>query len=275
MLKGIIAVIWERKVGIMNKLFLIAGPCIIENSEIPFLIGKKVKSICDELGIDFIFKASFKKANRTRLESFKGIGFKESLEILQSVGRELDLKTITDVHESHEPELVANYVDILQIPAFLCRQTELLLAAGQTGKVVSIKKGQFVSPEAMKFPLEKVQSTGNKNIWLCERGFTFGYENLVVDVTAVPKLKKHGVPVVMDCTHSLQQPNQKDGISRGDPEMIAWVALSAIATGADGLFIETHPNPVHALSDGKSMLPLDQLRSLLRKVIKVRKAITS
>ncbi len=259
----------------MNKLFLVAGPCIIEDSEIPLLIGKKVKSICDELDIDFIFKASFKKANRTRLESFRGIGFKESLEILQGVGRELDLKTITDVHESHEPELVAKYVDILQIPAFLCRQTELLLAAGQTGKVVSIKKGQFLSPEAMKFPLEKVQSTGNKNIWLCERGFTFGYENLVVDVTSVPKLKKLGAPVVMDCTHSLQQPNQKDGISGGDPEMITSVALSAIATGADGLFIETHPNPVDALSDGKSMLPLDQLRSLLQKVVKVRKAIMS
>ena len=258
----------------MNKLFLIAGPCIIENSETPLLIGKEVKSICDELGIDFIFKASYKKANRTRIDSFKGIGFQESLEILQGVGRELGVRTITDVHESHEPELVANYVDILQIPAFLCRQTELLLSAGQTGKGVSIKKGQFVSPEAMKYPLEKVQSTGNQNIWLCERGFTFGYENLVVDVTAVPKLKKHGVPVVMDCTHSLQQPNQKGGISGGDPEMIASVALSAIATGADGLFIETHPNPDQALSDGKSMLPLDELRSLLQKVVKVRKAIT-
>jgi 2-dehydro-3-deoxyphosphooctonate aldolase (KDO 8-P synthase) len=259
----------------MNKLFLIAGPCIIENSETPLLIGKEVKSICDELGIDFIFKASYKKANRTRIDSFKGIGFQESLEILQGVGRELGVRTITDVHESHEPELVANYVDILQIPAFLCRQTELLLSAGQTGKGVSIKKGQFVSPEAMKYPLEKVQSTGNQNIWLCERGFTFGYENLVVDVTAVPKLKKHGVPVVMDCTHSLQQPNQKDGISGGDPEMIASVALSAIATGADGLFIETHPNPDQALSDGKSMLPLDELGGLLQKVVKVRKAITS
>ena len=259
----------------MNKLFLIAGPCIIENSEVPLFTAKAVKLICDEFGIDFIFKASFKKANRTRMESFKGIGFQESLEILQGVGRELSVKTITDVHESHEPDLVANYVDILQIPAFLCRQTDLLLAAGQTGKVVLIKKGQFVSPEAMKFPLEKVQSTGNQNIWLCERGFTFGYENLVVDVTAVPKLKRHGVPVVMDCTHSLQQTNQKDGISGGDPEMIASVALSAIATGVDGLFIETHPNPSQALSDGKSMLPLDELRDLLKKVIKIRKAIIS
>ncbi|NQW26926.1 MAG: 3-deoxy-8-phosphooctulonate synthase [Flammeovirgaceae bacterium] len=258
----------------MNKLFLIAGPCIIENSTVPLTIGKEVKSLCDEFGIDFIFKASYKKANRTKLESFKGIGFQESLEILQGVGRALGVRTITDVHESYEPELVAQYVDILQIPAFLCRQTELLLAAGNTGKTINIKKGQFVSPEAMRYPLEKVQSTGNQNIWLCERGFTFGYENLVVDVTAIPKLKKHGVPVVMDCTHSLQQPNQKDGISGGDPEMIGSVALSAVATGADGLFIETHPDPASALSDGKSMLPLHQLRQLLQKVVRVRKAIS-
>jgi 2-dehydro-3-deoxyphosphooctonate aldolase (KDO 8-P synthase) len=258
----------------MSKLFLIAGPCIIENDETPLAIGREVKSLCDELNIDFIFKASYKKANRTKLDSFKGIGIQEGLAILQNVGKELQVPTITDVHESYEPEMVAEFVDYLQIPAFLCRQTDLLLAAGKTGKGINIKKGQFVSPEAMQYPLEKVQSTGNKNIWLCERGFTFGYGNLVVDATVMPRLKKHGVPVVMDCTHSLQQPNQTDGISGGNPELIETIALSAVATGADGLFIETHPNPTEALSDGKSMLPLSKLRSILEKVIRVKAAVS-
>lgn len=258
----------------MSKFFLIAGPCVVENDKTPFEIGRKVKAICDELGIDFIFKASFKKANRTKLNSFTGIEKEEALAIIQAVGKELGVPTITDVHESYEPAIAAKYVDYLQIPAFLCRQTDLLLAAGETGKGVNIKKGQFVSPEAMKFPLEKVQSTGNTNVWLCERGFTLGYENLVVDATAIARLKKHGVPVVMDCTHSLQQPNKAEGVSGGNPDMIETIALSAVATGADGLFIETHPDPANALSDGQSMLPLEKLRGILAKVMKVRKALT-
>ena len=257
----------------MSKLFLIAGPCVVENDKTPFEIGRKVKAICDELGIDYIFKASFKKANRTKLNSFTGIEKEEAMSIIQAVGKELGVPTITDVHESYEPAIAAKYVDYLQIPAFLCRQTDLLLAAGETGKGVNIKKGQFMSPEAMKFSLEKVLSTGNKNVWLCERGFSFGYEGLVVDATAIARLKKHGVPVVMDCTHSVQQPNKADGVTGGNPEMIETIALSAIATGADGLFIETHPDPANALSDGQTMLPIKKLEGILRKVMKVRKAL--
>ena len=257
----------------MSKLFLIAGPCIIENESTPRLIAERVQSICQKLDIDYIFKASFKKANRTRLDSFTGIDKKAALEIIKTIGEEFGIKTITDIHESHEVEEVAQYVDYLQIPAFLCRQTDLLLAAGASGKGVNIKKGQFVSPEAMKFPLEKVQSTGNHNVWLCERGFTLGYENLVVDATSIARMKKHGVPVVMDCTHSLQEPNKAEGVSGGNPEMIETVALSAIATGADGLFIETHPDPAKALSDGQSMLPLERLEAILEKVVKIRKAL--
>ncbi len=257
----------------MSKLFLISGPCVVENDKTPFEIGRKVKGICDELGIDYIFKASFKKANRTKLNSFTGIEKEEAMAIIQAVGKELGVPTITDVHESYEPAIAAKYVDYLQIPAFLCRQTDLLIAAGETGKGVNIKKGQFMSPEAMKFSLEKVLSTGNKNVWLCERGFSFGYEGLVVDATAIARLKKHGVPVVMDCTHSVQQPNKADGVTGGNPEMIETMALSAIATGADGLFIETHPDPANALSDGQTMLPIEKLEGILRKVMKIRKAL--
>ena len=258
----------------MNKLFLIAGPCVVENEKTPLEIGKKVKALCDELDIDYIFKASYRKANRTKLDSFTGIGDTEALQIIKDTGEALGVPTISDIHESHEVEEVAKYVDYLQIPAFLCRQTELLLAAGNSGRGVNIKKGQFVSPEAMKFPLEKVQSTGNNKVWLCERGFTFGYNNLIVDATVIPRLKAHGVPVVMDCTHSLQEPNKSEGISGGNAELIETVALSATATGADGLFIETHPDPGNAMSDGKSMLPLDKLEGVLRKVVAVRKALS-
>lgn len=262
-----------KKAEIMNKLFLIAGPCVVENEETPYLIAERVSGICEKLGIDFIFKASFKKANRTSLSSFTGIDKTQALEIIQKVGKQFNVSTITDIHESHEVDEVAKYVDHLQIPAFLCRQTDLLLAAGQTGKGINIKKGQFLSPEAMQFPLEKVRSTGNKNVWLCERGITHGYENLIVDATSIARMKKLGVPVVMDCTHALQQPNKTDGVSGGNPEMIETVALSAVATGADGLFIETHPDPASALSDGKSMLQIDQLEGILNRAIKVRNAL--
>jgi 2-dehydro-3-deoxyphosphooctonate aldolase (KDO 8-P synthase) len=258
----------------MNKMFLISGPCVVENESTPLLIARTVKPMCDDLGIDFIFKASYRKANRTREDSFTGIGDVDALEIIQGIGRELDIRTLTDVHESHEVPMVAEYVDVLQIPAFLCRQTALLHAAGATGKIVNIKKGQFVSPEAMRHPIEKVMSTGNHNVWVCERGFSFGYEDLIVDPTSIPRLKKHGVPVVMDCTHSVQVPNQSSGVSGGNPEFIETMALLAAATCADGLFIETHPDPRNALSDSSSMLHLDSLYDILYKVMRIRQALS-
>ncbi|MEM9325527.1 MAG: 3-deoxy-8-phosphooctulonate synthase [Bacteroidota bacterium] len=257
----------------MAKLFLIAGPCVVENDAVPFTIAEEVEKICRRLDIDYIFKASYKKANRTSLNSFTGIGDATALDIIANVGRQVQRPTLTDIHTPGEAEAAAKYVDCLQIPAFLCRQTDLLLAAGATGKQINVKKGQFVSPEAMRFPLEKVRSTGNQKVWLCERGFAFGYENLIVDATAVARMKKLGAPVIMDCTHSLQQPNKIEGVSGGNPELIETIALSAVATGADGLFIEVHPEPSKALSDGQSMLPLHRLGAILEKVMKVRQAI--
>ncbi|MDG2343725.1 MAG: 3-deoxy-8-phosphooctulonate synthase [Flavobacteriales bacterium] len=257
----------------MKKLTLIAGPCAIEDDQTGFEIAEKVKSICDQYNVDYIFKASYRKANRSKNNSFTGIGDDTALNIINKIGKEFNLPTITDVHESHEPEKVANYVSNLQIPAFLCRQTELLIAAGKTGLGVNIKKGQFMSPSSMGFAVEKVQSTGNKNVWLCERGNSFGYNDLIVDSTAVFQLKKHNVPVIMDCTHAVQKPNQTSGVTGGDPSLIETIALSAIATGADGLFIETHPNPSKAKSDPHTMLKLDLLEPIIQKIIKVRDAI--
>lgn len=258
----------------MNKpFFLLAGPCAIEDKEIAFSIANEVKSICDELGIRFVFKGSYRKANRSKIDSFTGIGDKQALEILKEIGDSLEIGTITDIHESHEAEFVAKYVTHIQIPAFLCRQTDLLLAAGNTGLPVNIKKGQFLSPEAMKFAVEKIKSTGNKHAMVCERGVTFGYSDLVVDATSVYRLKKHGVPVVMDCTHSVQQPNQTAGVTGGNPELIESIALSAAATGADGFFIETHPDPQSAQSDPHTMLQLDKLKPILEKTIAIRKAL--
>ena len=256
----------------MNKLFLISGPCIVENDTTPMLIAQTVKPMCDDLGIEYIFKASYRKANRTRVDSFTGIGDEEALQIIRDIGRELGVRTLTDIHESQEVPMVASFVDVLQIPAFLCRQTALLQAAGSSGRAVNIKKGQFVSPEAMRYPIEKVMATGNHNVWICERGFSFGYEDLIVDATAIPRLKKHGVPVVMDCTHSVQVPNQSSGISGGNPEYIETIARVAAATGADGLFIETHPDPKNALSDAATMLQMDLLYNILDKVMRIRKA---
>jgi 2-dehydro-3-deoxyphosphooctonate aldolase (KDO 8-P synthase) len=254
----------------MNPLFLISGPCAIEDRDTAFLIAEKVKSITQKLGITYIFKGSYKKANRSKLDSFTGIDKQEALQILKDIGQEFQIPVLTDVHESWECEEVAQYVDYLQIPAFLCRQTDLLIAAGETGKGVNIKKGQFVSPEAMQFAREKVLSTGNKNIWLTERGTTFGYESLVVDITSIPRMQAFGGTVVMDCTHSVQKPNQTSGITGGDAKMIGTLCLASVAAGVDGLFIETHPEPARAQSDAASMLPLDQLEEILSKAQQIR-----
>lgn len=257
----------------MSNLFLIAGPCAIEEEETAYLIANKVKGLCDQFGIDYIFKGSYKKANRSRLDSFTGIDKNEALRILKAVSDDLNIPNITDVHESYEPEMVAEYVSHIQIPAFLCRQTDLLIAAGKTNCTVNIKKGQFLSPEAMVFALDKVKSTGNDKVWLCERGTTFGYSDLIVDATSIARMKEHGAPVVMDCTHSVQKPNQTSGVTGGDPRMIETIALSAVATGADGLFMEVHPNPSKAKSDPHTMLQLDKLEGILEKCVRIREAL--
>ena len=258
----------------MKNFTLIAGPCAIEDEITGLKIAKEVKAICDELSIDYIFKASYKKANRSKNNSFTGIGDKKALNIIKSIGDELNVDTITDVHESHEPSKVANYVNHIQIPAFLCRQTDLLIAAGNTGLTINIKKGQYMSHDSMQFALEKVVSTGNKNVWLCERGNSFGYNDLIVDATAITKLKKHGYPVVMDCTHAVQKPNQTSGVTGGDPSLISSIVYSAVANGTDGLFIETHPDPKNAKSDPHTMLKLDLLYPILKKALAIRKAIS-
>jgi 2-dehydro-3-deoxyphosphooctonate aldolase (KDO 8-P synthase) len=258
----------------MKNFTLIAGPCAIEDEITGLKIAKQVKAICDELSIDYIFKASYKKANRSKNNSFTGIGDEKALNIIKSIGDELNVDTITDVHESHEPSKVANYVNHIQIPAFLCRQTDLLIAAGKTGLTINIKKGQYMSHDSMQFALEKVVSTGNKNVWLCERGNSFGYNDLIVDATAITKLKKHGYPVVMDCTHAVQKPNQTSGVTGGDPSLISSIVYSAVANGTDGLFIETHPDPKNAKSDPHTMLKLDLLYPILKKALAIRKAIS-
>lgn len=258
----------------MKNFTLIAGPCAIEDEITGLKIAKEVKAICDELSIDYIFKASYKKANRSKNNSFTGIGDEKALNIIKSIGDELNVDTITDVHESHEPSKVANYVNHIQIPAFLCRQTDLLIAAGKTGLTINIKKGQYMSHDSMQFALEKVVSTGNKNVWLCERGNSFGYNDLIVDATAITKLKKHGYPVVMDCTHAVQKPNQTSGVTGGDPSLISSIVYSAVANGTDGLFIETHTDPKNAKSDPHTMLKLDLLYPILKKALAIRKAIS-
>lgn len=258
----------------MSKLFLISGPCAIEDQETAFHIAREVKKICDRLDIHYIFKGSFEKANRSKLDSFTGIDRQTALNTLKDVRDTFGIESLTDVHESDEPAEVAAYVTHLQIPAFLCRQTKLLIAAGETGCTVNIKKGQFLSPEAMQFAIDKVRSTGNEKVWVCERGTTFGYNDLVVDATSVFRMKKLGAPVVMDCTHSVQRPNQTSGVTGGDPEYIETIALSAIATGADGLFMEVHPEPHLAKSDPYTMLQLDKLEGILEKCIKIKNALS-
>ncbi len=255
-----------------NKFFLIAGPCVIENKEMPFEIAEKLLQITTKLNIPFIFKASYRKANRSSIDSFSGIGDIEGLEILKKVKEKLNIPVITDIHSKEEAEIAAKYVDILQIPAFLCRQTDLLLAAAQTGKIVNVKKGQFLSAEAMKFVVEKLRRAENTQIMLTERGTMFGYQDLIVDYRSIPIMQKNNVPVIMDITHSLQQPNQASGVTSGVPEMIETIAKAAIAVGVDGIFMETHPNPKQAKSDGANMLQLDCVENLLAKLIKIKEA---
>jgi 2-dehydro-3-deoxyphosphooctonate aldolase (KDO 8-P synthase) len=257
-----------------GNFFLVAGPCVVEDERMVAYIASAIQRITAGLGIPFIFKASYKKANRSRLDSFTGIGDLKALEILKKTASSLGIPVLTDVHSPEEAVMAARYVDVLQIPAFLCRQTDLLVAAAKTGKPVNIKKGQFLSAGGMIHAIEKVRQSGNDRVWVTERGSMFGYQDLVVDYRNIPLLKEFGVPVVLDCTHSLQRPNQPEGITGGQPALIETIALAGIAAGADGIFIETHPDPPNALSDGANMLALDRLHDLLAKLVRVREAFS-
>jgi 2-dehydro-3-deoxyphosphooctonate aldolase (KDO 8-P synthase) len=256
-----------------EHFFLISGPCVVESEDLVMEVAERVSSICARLRIPLVFKSSYKKANRTSAASYTGPGDETGLQIIQRAGKKWNLPTTTDIHSEREATMAAPYVDVLQIPAFLCRQTELLVAAGETGRIVNVKKGQFVSGDAMKFAVEKIRAAGNDKVLLTERGTTFGYQDLVVDYRNIPIMQKSGVPVVMDCTHSLQQPNQTSGVTGGNPQLIGTIAKAAIAAGADGIFIETHPNPAVAKSDGANMLRLELLEDLLIQLLKIRKAV--
>lgn len=256
-----------------DNFFLLAGPCVIEGEDMALRIAEEITEITTRLQIPYVFKGSYRKANRSRLDSFTGIGDEKALKILRKVGETFGVPTVTDIHETHEAAMAAEYVDVLQIPAFLCRQTDLLVAAARTGKIVNIKKGQFLSPGAMQFAAQKVVDAGNRQVMLTERGTTFGYTDLVVDYRGIPQMQAFGFPVVMDVTHSLQQPNQTSGVTGGMPALIETIAKAAIAVGADGLFIETHPEPAVAKSDGANMLQLDLLEGLLTRLVRIREAI--
>ena len=256
-----------------GNFFLMAGPCAIEGEDIALRIAERIVSITDKLQIPYIFKGSYRKANRSRVDSFTGIGDEKALRILARIGREFGVPTVTDIHETTEAAMAAEYVDVLQIPAFLCRQTDLLIAAAKTGKAVNIKKGQFLSAGSMKHAVDKVKEAGNDNVILTDRGNTFGYQDLIVDFRGIPEMRSFNVPVVMDCTHSLQQPNQASGVTGGKPALIETIAKAAIAVGADGLFIETHPEPQNAKSDGANMLNLALLEDLLVKLVRIREAV--
>lgn len=256
-----------------GNFFLIAGPCVVEDETMPHEIARVLTRIAAQYKIPFIFKASYKKANRSKADSFTGIGDAKALSVIAAVGHQYKIPVLTDVHSADEALFAAKFVDVLQIPAFLSRQTELLSAAGKTGKWVNIKKGQFSSPESMKFAVEKIHETGNRQVILTERGTTFGYNDLMVDFRGIPVMQRLNVPVVVDITHSLQQPNQKAGVTGGQPDMIETIAKAAIAVGADGIFIETHPDPSSAKSDGANMLKLDLLENLMNKLVKIRQAL--
>ena len=255
-----------------ENFFLMAGPCVIEGEDMALRIAEKIVGITERLHIPYVFKGSYRKANRSRLDSFTGIGDEKALKILRKVSETFDIPTVTDIHETTEAAMAAEYVDVLQIPAFLCRQTDLLVAAAETGKIVNIKKGQFLSPGAMQFAVQKVVDAGNDNVMITERGTTFGYTDLVVDFRGIPQMQ-FGFPVIMDVTHSLQQPNQTSGVTGGLPALIETIAKAAIAIGTDGLFIETHPEPSQAKSDGANMLRLDLLEDLLTRLVRLRQAI--
>lgn len=256
-----------------GMFFVMAGPCVVENEEVMMRVAEKACAVTDTLKIPYIFKASYRKANRSRLDSFSGIGDEKALKLLAKVRSEFGVPTVTDIHNPEEAAMAAEYVDVLQIPAFLCRQTDLLVAAAKTGKVVNIKKGQFLAPEAMAFAAGKVHDAGNPNIMLTDRGTTFGYHDLIVDMRSIPTMQSTGYPVVMDITHSLQQPNTTSGVTGGLPAMIETIARAAVAVGTDGLFIETHPDPSVAKSDGANMLPLEQLERLLTRLCRIRATI--
>lgn len=258
----------------LNKeFFLIAGPCAIEDEYLPFKIAERVIEITNKYSIPYIFKASYRKANRSSINSFTGIGDEKALKIIGRIGKEFGIPTTTDIHSDEEAVIAAEFVDVIQIPAFLCRQTSLLISAARTGKIVNIKKGQFMSPESMSFAVQKVRDSGNEGVMLTERGTTFGYQDLVVDFRGIPVMKSFECPVIMDCTHSLQQPNQAAGVTGGKPALIETISKAAIAVGADGLFIETHPDPSKAKSDGANMLPLHKLEDLLQKLIRISKVL--
>lgn len=256
-----------------NRFFLLAGPCVIEDEESPYKIAEQLVEICKAYDIPLVFKGSYRKANRSRLDSFMGIGDEKALNVLAGIKREFNVPVVTDIHAVEEAQLAAQYVDILQIPAFLCRQTDLLIAAAKTGKTVNIKKGQFLSGASMRFAVEKVQQSGNNSVMLTERGNFFGYQDLVVDYRNIYDMQQCGVPVVMDVTHSLQQPNQTSGVTGGKPELIELISKAAIAVGADGLFMETHPNPAEAKSDGANMLRLDLVEPLIEKLVRIKEAL--
>jgi len=256
-----------------DNFFVLAGPCVIEGEEIVMQIAERLVKICSTYNIPLVFKGSYKKANRTRIDSFTGIGNEAALAILAKVRDTFNIPVVTDIHTEEEAELAAKYVDVLQIPAFLCRQTDLLVAAAKTGKTVNVKKGQFSSPASMQFAVDKIVQSGNDQVMLTDRGTMFGYQDLVVDYRSIPIMQSFKVPVIMDCTHSLQQPNQTSGVTGGNPQMISTIAKAAIAVGADGLFIETHPDPANAKSDGANMLHLDEFEQLMKQLVAIRKAI--
>jgi len=256
-----------------NRFFLIAGPCVIESEELVFETAKKLKEITDKLNLDFVFKTSYDKANRTSIKSFRGPGLEKGLAILKNLKKELNIKVLTDVHDVHDVEKVAKVVDVIQIPAFLSRQTDLILEVARTGKIVNVKKAQFMAPWDIKFVIEKIESTGNKKIWITERGYIFGYNNLVVDFRSIVIMKKFGYPIIYDATHSLQKPSAGNGFSGGEREFIPYLARAAVAVGIDGLFMEVHPNPEKALSDAQTQYPLSQLENLLKQLIEIDKLV--